>query len=202
MEKIVEGGMKHKIMKFIGLPVIFLVKAIRPFKYAWKRIYFTSRLAGEISDMDFSVECDGRVHVSGTRNIHLGKRCRLGMDTELRTIENGKIHLGDDTRLNRGGTLTSYSEIFIDDFTIIGEFVSIRDANHGMERGEPIRYQPHTSKPIRIGKDVWIARGSCILAGVTIGEGSVIGANSVVTKDIPPYSIAAGVPARIIKSRE
>ncbi|UCD33762.1 MAG: acyltransferase, partial [Desulfobacterales bacterium] len=88
------------------------------------------------------------------------------------------------------------------DWTIVGEFVSIRDANHGMERGEPMRYQPHTSKPIRIGRDVWIARGSCILPGVTIGEGSIIAANSVVTKDIPPYSIAAGVPARVIKNRE
>jgi len=175
---------------------------MRPLKYAWKRIYFTSRLAGKISDMDFSVQCDGRVHVSGTRNIHLGKRCRLGMETELRTMENGKIHLGDDTRLNRGCTLTSYSEIFIDDFTIIGEFVSIRDANHGMKLGKPMRYQPHTLKNIRIGQDVWIARGSCILAGVTIGEGSVIGANSVVTKDIPPHSIAAGVPAKVIKKRE
>jgi len=194
--------MKYKILKLISLPVIFLTMLIRPFKYAWKRIYFTARLAGEIKDMDFSVQCDGRVHVSGTANIHLGKRCRLGMETELRTMEKGKIHLGDDTRLNRGGTLTSYAEIFIDDFTIIGEFVSIRDANHGMERGEPMRYQEHTSKPIRIGRDVWVGRGSCILPGVTIGEGSVIGANSVVTRDVPPYSIAAGVPAKIIRERE
>ncbi|MBW2439954.1 MAG: acyltransferase [Deltaproteobacteria bacterium] len=152
--------------------------------------------------MDFSVECDGRVHVSGTANIELGRRCRLGMDVELRTDEAGHIRIGDDTRLNRGCTLTSYSQISIDDWTIIGEYVSIRDANHGLKRGEPMRYQPHTSEPIHIGRDVWIGRGSCILPGVTIGEGAVIGANSVVSKDVPAYSIAAGIPAKVIKMRQ
>jgi acetyltransferase-like isoleucine patch superfamily enzyme len=194
--------MKHTIMKLLGLPVVLLIKLSRPLKGIWKRFYFTARLAGEVEDMDYSVQCDGRIHISGTGNMHLGKRCRLGMDTELRTLEKGEIRLGDDTRLNRGCTLTSYCRIVIGEFTIIGEFVSIRDANHGMERGEPMRYQPHTSAPIRIGRDVWIGRGSCILPGVTIGEGSVIGANSVVTGDIPKYSIAAGVPAKIIRERE
>ena len=202
MEKNMERSMKHTFLKIAGLPIAWTTRLLRPWRYAWQRIYYTAKLAGDIDDLDFSVQCDGRVHVSGTRNIKLGKRCRLGMETELRTIDAGRIRIGDDTRLNRGCTLTSYSEIVIGDFTIIGEFVSIRDANHGMARGEPMRYQPHTTNPIRIGADVWIGRGVCILAGVTIGDGSIIGANSVVTKDVPPYSIAAGVPARVIKARE
>ena len=110
--------------------------------------------------------------------------------------------MGEDTRLNRGCTLTSYSQIVVGDFTIIGEFVTIRDANHGMKRGEPMRYQAHETRPIHIGRDVWIGRGSCILPGVAIGEGSVIGANSVLTRDIPSYSIAAGIPAKVIKKRD
>jgi len=65
-----------------------------------------------------------------------------------------------------------------------------------------MRYQPHTSEEIQIGRDVWIGRGSCILPGVTIGEGAVIGANSVVTRDVPDFGIATGVPARVIKIRE
>ena len=194
--------MKHKMMKLIGLPIVFLFKLARPLRYTARRIYFTARLAADIDDMDYSVQCDGRVHVSGTANIILGKRCRLGMDVELRTVEGGRIQIGEDTRLNRGCTLTSYAQIGIGDFTIIGEYVSIRDANHGLARSEPMRYQPHTSEPIHIGRDVWIGRGSCILPGVTIGEGAVIGANSVVTKDVPEFGIAAGVPARVIKMRE
>jgi acetyltransferase-like isoleucine patch superfamily enzyme len=198
----VEDGMKHTIMKLIGLPIILIFKLADPLRTIWLRIYFTARLSADIRDMDFSVQCDGRVHVSGTSNIKLGKRCRLGMDVELRTVEAGRIQIGEDTRLNRGCTLTSYTQIRIEDFTIIGEFVSIRDANHGLKRGEPMRYQPHTSKPILIGRDVWIGRGSCILPGVTIGEGAVIGANSVVTGDIPDFAIAAGIPARVIKMRQ
>ena len=194
--------MKHTMMKIIGLPIVSLFKLARPLRYIWRRIYFTARLSADVKDMDFSVLCDGRVHVWGTANIKLGQRCRLGMDVELRTIETGRLQIGEDTRLNRGCTLTSYAQIFIGDFTIIGEFVSIRDANHGLARGEPMRYQPHTSEPIHIGRDVWIGRGSCILPGVTIGEGAVIGANSVVTRDVPDFGIAAGAPARVIKIRE
>ena len=194
--------MKHTMMKMIGLPIVLLFKLAGPLRRIWRRIYLTARLAADISDMDYSVQCDGRVHVSGTANIKLGKRCRLGMDVELRTVEAGHIQIGEDTRLNRGCTLTSYAQIRIDDFTIIGEFVSIRDANHGLKRGEPMRYQPHTCEPILVGRDVWIGRGSCILPGVTIGEGAVIGANSVVTRDVPDFAIAAGVPAKVIKIRK
>ena len=194
--------MKHTMMKLIGLPIVLLFKLAGPLRRIWRRIYLTARLAADVSDMDFSVQCDGRVHVSGTANIKLGKRCRLGMEVELRTVEAGHIQIGEDTRLNKGCTLTSYAQIRIDDFTIIGEFVSIRDANHGLKRGEPMRYQPHTCKPILVGRDVWIGRGSCILPGVTIGEGAVIGANSVVTRDVPDFAIAAGVPAKVIKMRQ
>jgi len=194
--------MKHTLMKMMGLPIVLLFKLAHPLRNTWRRIYFTARLSADISDMDFSVQCDGRVHVSGTANIILGKRCRLGMDVELRTVEGGRIQIGEDTRLNRGCTLTSYAQISIGDFTIIGEYVSIRDANHGLKRGEPMRYQPHTCEPILIGRDVWIGRGSCILPGVTIGEGAVIGANSVVTRDVPDFAIAAGVPAKVIKMRQ
>lgn len=194
--------MKYLILKILGLPIVLLIKLVRPITPIWKRIYYTSVLAANVSNMDYSVQCDGYVRVNGTGNISLGKRCRLGRDTELSAIEKGRIHLGDDTRLNQGCTIVSYSEVSIGDFTIIGEYVSIRDANHGMERDKPMRYQKHTSQSIRIGRDVWIGRGCCILPGVTIGEGSVIGANSVINKDIPPYSIAAGVPAKIIRKRE
>ena len=194
--------MKHTVMKAVGLPIVFLFRLTRPLRRIGRRLYFTARLSADVRDMDYTVQCDGRVHVSGSANITLGRRCRLGMDVELRTMEAGGIRIGDDTRLNRGCTLTAYTGITIGDFTLIGEFVSIRDANHGLARGEPMRYQPHTSAPIHIGRDVWIGRGSCILPGVTIGEGAVIGANSVVTGDIPDYGIAAGVPARVIRMRE
>ncbi len=194
--------MRRMLIRLLSLPVTLLFRLTRPIGQPWKRVYFHGRLNSDVPGTDASVQCDGRVIVTGTRNVSLGKRCRLGMETELRTMEEGQIRLGDDTRINRGCTLTSYSEIFIGDFTIIGEYVSIRDANHGMDPGQPMRYQPHHSAPIRIGRDVWIGRGCCILAGVEVGEGAVVGANSVVNKDVPPFSIVGGVPAKVIKVRQ
>lgn len=193
--------MKYTILKWVSLPLILIIRITRPVVHLWKRFYFTAKLLADVKKMDFSVQCDGRIFVTGTRHICIGKQCRLGTDTELRTMEKGKIHLGHHIRINRGCTFVSYSEISIQDYAIIGEFVSIRDANHGMSRRGPMRFQPHTSKPIRIERDVWIGRGTCILPGVIIGEGSVIGANSVVKQSIPPYSVAAGIPAKIMKER-
>ena len=66
---------------------------------------------------------------------------------------------------------------------------------------EPIMNQGYYDAPIVIEDDVWIGHGVTVMAGVTIGRGSIVGAGAVVTKDIPPYSIAIGVPARIVKKR-
>ena len=84
---------------------------------------------------------------------------------------------------------------------MIGEFATIRDANHGTEAGKTVHSQSHKAEAIQIGKDVWIGRGVAILPGVNIGDGSIVGANSVVTKSIPAGMIAVGSPANVIKKR-
>jgi acetyltransferase-like isoleucine patch superfamily enzyme len=192
---------KNLILCILISPLAALIRLTYPLSYFWGRIYHTASLKGKIKNLDISVICDGHIRVTGTSNIAIGSRCRIGSDVELRTVEDGYISLGDDIRINRGCTITSYSKISIGNFTIIGEYSSIRDANHGMSKDEPMRYQPHSFSPIKIGNDVWIGRGCCILPGVSIGDGAVIGANSVVTKDIPAYVIAAGSPAAILKER-
>jgi acetyltransferase-like isoleucine patch superfamily enzyme len=191
--------MKRFILKWVIMPVSFLLRLTLPFRRGWRRVFYTASLMAHVADMDVSVQCDGPVYASGTKRIRIGKRCRIGRDTELRTMGGGQIHIGDDVRISRGCTLVAYSGIYLDSFSIVGEYSSIRDANHGMERGENMRFQQHTSEPIRIGQNVWIGRGCCLLPGITIGEGAVIGANSVVTKDIPADSVAAGSPAKILK---
>ena len=168
----------------------------------WGRIYYTLQLMARVRNMDASVQCDGKVLVSGTGAITIGSRCRIGSNTELQANDEGSIVLGTDIRINRGCTIVSYANVSIGDFAIIGEYVTIRDANHGMKTHEPMRYQPHTAEPIAIGGDVWIGRGVCILPGVKIGSGAVIGANSVVTHDIPEFAIAAGMPAIVIRQRQ
>ena len=86
---------------------------------------------------------------------------------------------------------------------MMGPYVIIVGENHNFaDRETPMRLQGYTKfPPVRIEDDVWIGARSIILPGLTIGKGSIIGAGSVVTKDVPPYAICAGNPARIIKYR-
>jgi len=152
-------------------------------------------------DIGPTVQFDGTVEFIGTKNVSFGDYVRVGNDVEFGTEEGGKIVIGMHTRINRCSTVFAYESISIGEYCLIGEFVTIRDANHGVEPGSRIKEQPHATKAIAIGNDVWIGRGVCILPGVTIGDGVVIGANSVVTKSVPANVIVAGVPAKVIRER-
>ncbi len=193
--------MKNLVLQILIAFFEIFFRRLNPFRPAWRRIFYTARLKASVKALPHSVQCDGPVDVVGTNNVVVGERCRLGKDVVLETQEDGEIVLGADVRVNQGCVIASHSKIEIGDCALVGEYVSIRDANHNMDDGVPMRFQPHTTTPIKIGANVWIGRGSCVLRGVAIGEGSVIAANSVVNKDIPPNVLAAGSPARVIRQR-
>lgn len=144
---------------------------------------------------------DGPTHVVGRPSVHFGDYCRLGRDVVLETNGDARITLGEHVRVNGGSFLIAHAGITIGSHTLIGEHVSLRDADHGIRPDALIRTQPHRGSPIEIGEDVWIGRGAAVLKGVRIGRGAIIGANSVVTRDIPEMTIAAGVPARVLRRR-
>jgi acetyltransferase-like isoleucine patch superfamily enzyme len=113
-----------------------------------------------------------------------------------------RISLGSNVSINRGCSFyASYycreAEIIIKDNVTLAPYVSIFTASHDYRTLD----LPDIGKRVVINNDVWIGANSIILPGVEIGEGAVIGAGSVVTKDIPRYSIAVGNPARVIKQR-
>jgi acetyltransferase-like isoleucine patch superfamily enzyme len=148
-----------------------------------------------------TTQFDGPCHVYGRPRLELGEHCRLGRDCFFETVGEGRITLGEEVIVNAGCFMVSYAAIRIGANTLIGEYVSIRDANHGTAPDRLIRMQEHSSAPIVIGEDVWIGRGAMVLGGVTIGDGAVVAANSVVTKDVPPMTIVGGIPAKPIKER-
>jgi acetyltransferase-like isoleucine patch superfamily enzyme len=117
------------------------------------------------------------------------------------TKPNPVVIVGDNTVIGRHCMITAKNLITIGNNVLIGAYVQIIDHNHGMSAGRTIREQPAEIGEVTIGNDVWI-RGAKILANVHIADGAVIGANAVVTHDIPANAIAVGVAARVIRYRE
>ena len=117
----------------------------------------------------------------------------------------GKIQVGANSAFNRNVHINSCNggRILIGDYVLVGPNVVMRTANHIFSDVEmPIRMQGHIANDIVIESDVWIGSNVIILGGVHIGKGAVVGAGAVVTKNIPAFGIAVGVPARIIKYRK
>lgn len=145
-----------------------------------------------------------------------GKRLEIhAFEPSTITIEDG-VEINNDTWLitHPGKTMTVREGAFISQHctisgdveigknSLIAGYVTIIDSHHVFERTDiPITDQGGKSAPIVIGEDVWIGASSIVLAGVTISDHCVVGANSTVTEDLPPWSIAVGNPAKVIKSR-
>ena len=111
------------------------------------------------------------------------------------------MRIGTGTFLNLGVMVAALELVEIGDHCMFANGCFVTDANHRFSDPElPITWQGFVGKgPTRIGDNVWCGAHVVVTSGVTIGERCVIGANSVVTTDIPPFSIAAGAPARVIK---
>jgi len=144
----------------------------------------------------------GRVLLRGDGIIEVGNHVVIDDGVCLWVSKGSRIRIGDHVYIGRGTTIASKAEISIGSDTLIAAFVHIQDSNHVIGRDRLIREQGYDAKPIRIGRDVWLGTGVVVLRGVSIGDGAVIGSNAVVTKDVEPYTIAVGVPARPMSERQ
>lgn len=161
-------------------------------------------------------------YLKGCEKIELGQGCKIHADASVDASRSIGVHFGDQVTLNRyayvqggkgGVRLGSRVEINnfsivngtggvdIGDDTLIGPGVRIISYQHQCASDATIRSQPTIAKPIRIGRDCWLGANCVILAGVSIGDGAVVAAGAVVTKDVPPFTIVAGVPAANMKIR-
>lgn len=146
-----------------------------------------------------------------TRNekqIQFGKNFTTGRGNRIDAFSfktNKKVIIfGDDCQINDYCHIASVEMIKLGNNVLIASKVYITDHDHGDTSFNSLKMnpidRPIISKPVVIEDNVWIGEGAMILKGVLIGKNSVIAAGSVVTKDIPPFSVVAGVPAKIIKS--
>lgn len=141
--------------------------------------------------------------VQFSRDIIIGKKTRISSYVVIK-VNKGMLKIGGNCTIN------SFCYIYADEKGIdigndvlIGPNVSINGLNYNyIDKEKHIVDQGTTSLGIKIEDDVWIGANTAILDGVTIGRGAVIGAGAVVTRDIPQYSVAVGVPAKVIKERK
>jgi len=136
--------------------------------------------------------------------IEIGDRVSILRDTVLETGQGGNIRIGEKTYIHPRCQINAYkASIEIGNRVDIAANCAFYSYDHGMDAGKWIREQPLTSKgPIIIEDEVWLGFGVIVLSGVRIGKGSVIGAGSVVTRDIPADCIACGSPAKRIRDRK
>lgn len=150
--------------------------------------------------------------VIGGQFIDIGNDFSSGKNLKVHAFDidasrKPRIVIGNDVTMTDNCYLSAAGEIKIGDGTLLGENTFICDNFHGGNTLKELKTPPNKRKitykgSVDIGKNVWIGRNVCIMPGVTIGDGAVIGANAVVTHDIPAYSVAAGVPAKVIKTIE
>lgn len=135
-------------------------------------------------------------------NLELGEHCRIGDDVYFETSGSGIIRLGENCQINNGSVLTAHEHIIVGNNSGISEYCTVEDAMHGVGADELFMKQSMNTAPIEIGNDVFIGRGCIIQKGVKIGDGAIVAANSVVTKNVEPMTIVGGVPADLIRRRD
>lgn len=137
----------------------------------------------------------------GYGRVVLGRWVHLGDGNRLRAHE-GTLRLGDKTVLGRDSTLNCYLDIEIGPRCIVADWVYICDFDHRFDDLYlPVKDQGLVKSPVRIGADVWVGVKASVLRGAQVGEGSVLAAHTVVRGQIPPGSVVAGVPGRVVRNR-
>lgn len=138
----------------------------------------------------------------GRGEIAIGAGCMLEDGVVFDTY-GGSIRLDANVIIGPHVVIYGHGGVTIGEHALIAMHCRILSSNHALAPfGTPIRSQPDTLLPTRIGSDVWLGAGVTVLGGVTIGDGCIVGAGSVVTKDLPPGAIAYGTPAIVRGWRE
>lgn len=132
------------------------------------------------------------------RNLRLEAFPKSIDDIDIKIVIKENVHINWDVHIG------ALDKIIIEDNVLIGSRVLITDHSHGRTEGADLRLPPdirplYSKGPVIIHKNVWLGEGVCVMPGVTIGENTIVGANSVVTKSLPSNCIAGGIPAKILR---
>ena len=145
---------------------------------------------------------EGRVMVNNGGRILLGERVRIRathLPVELASLPGGTLEIGDRTYINSGVSICAAELVRIGARCAIGNMTLIMDSDFHSVADHTVAPVP---RPVIIEDDVWLAARVTVLKGVTIGRGAVVAAGAVVTRDVLPYTLVGGVPAKLIRQLE
>jgi len=170
-------------------------------RYLWRR-FLTPAGRRWRSDGPFFLGRGLELKIEPRGQIRFGRFVWIGDGTKIRCHE-GVVEIGAKTVMGQECTISAYQRVRIGEQCVIADRAMFIDFDHGIVEVErPIRLQGIYKRDVEVGNNVWIGYGACILRGVSIGDNSVIGTNTVVTKDVPANAVVGGIPARIIRMRE
>lgn len=168
----------------------------------WRFFWFRMRHPHIITEGFVFIGRRVEIHArKGYSRMILGRWVHVGDENRIRAHE-GTMRIGDKCVFGRDNTINGYLDVEIGEGTIIADWVYICDFDHVYSDVTiPIKDQGIVKSPVRIGPDCWLGAKVTVTRGTRIGHGSVIGSNAVVRGEVPAYSIAAGIPARVLKDR-
>jgi serine acetyltransferase len=173
-------------------------------RVAWISLSKTFKHVGKNSHVEEKFSIIGSQYISIGDDFSGGRNLKIHA-FDIDDLKKPMIIIGNDVTITDNCYISAAGEITIGNGTLLGENTFVCDNFHGGNTIDELETPPNDRKiiykgAVNIGRNVWIGRNVCIMPGISIGEGSVIGANAVVTHSIPDHCIAAGVPARVIKT--
>jgi acetyltransferase-like isoleucine patch superfamily enzyme len=161
------------------------------------------RYRGRLQTDGICFICPGvQLEIGRHATLRIGRWAWIGHGSKIRVHE-GEVDIGAKTVMGQDCTISAYQSVSVGRECIFADRVMLIDFDHGaVEVERPIRLQGIYKRDVRVGHNVWIGYGACVLRGVSVGDNSIVGTSAVVTKDVPANAVVAGVPARILRMRD
>ena len=170
-------------------------------RYLWRRFLTPAGWRWETDGPVFFGK-DLQIQISKRGKVRFGRFVWIGDGTKIRCHE-GEVVIGTKTVLGQECTISAYKRVRIGEQCVIADRAMFIDFDHGVVEVErPIRLQGIYTRPVEVGSNVWIGYGACVLRGTRVGDNSIVGTNSVVTKDVPANAVVGGVPAKALRMRD
>jgi acetyltransferase-like isoleucine patch superfamily enzyme len=168
-------------------------------RWVWLKLRWRGRLKTD----GVCFICPGvKFEIGRKASVTIGRWAWVGHRCKIRAHE-GTVSIGAKSVLGQECTISAFQHVAIGRECIIADRVMMIDFDHGVvETERPIREQGIYKRDVNIGHNVWIGYGASLLRGVTVGENSIVGTSSVVTCDVEPNAVVAGIPARLIRLRD